>query len=87
MTLASREGDPVRTIRYGDVRRRQMKNRQDHGTNHPATAMPSEVELLAMMDEADRDVASGRTVPMEEVLAELDEIVKEMGASGHARQA
>ena len=51
-----------------------MDNPHD-GLGGPETPpMPSEDELLAMMEQSEQDVAAGRTVPVEDVLAELDEI-------------
>jgi hypothetical protein len=60
---------------------------QPHDQHENATPpMPDETELLAVMDESDRDVASGRTVPLADVLAELDRIASETEAR-RARRA
>lgn len=50
-----------------------MDRRHDHRTDDDADAppMPTEAELRAMMDESDADVAAGRTVPLDLVLAEI----------------
>jgi len=49
-------------------------------TDHAAPAMPGEAQLLAMMEQSDRDVAAGLTVPLADVLAELDAIAAEVEA-------
>jgi hypothetical protein len=48
--------------------------------------MPSEAELGAAMEESARDVAAGRTVPLAEVLAELDEAADRIEARRRARR-
>jgi hypothetical protein len=65
-----------------------MDNPLDHRTSQPAPATPREAELLAVMEQSDReDVASGQTVPLADVLAELDEVANEIEARRHARPA
>lgn len=49
-------------------------------------AMPSEAELRAVMEQSDRDVASGRIVPLSDVLAELDSVAERIEAR-HAHRA
>ena len=39
---------------------------------HDEPGMPSEAELRAVMEQSDRDVDAGLTVPLVDVLAELD---------------
>ncbi len=62
-----------------------MDNPLDYRTDHPV--MPSEAELIAIMEQSDRDVASGQTVPLSDILAELDQAVKEIEARRRARSA
>jgi hypothetical protein len=64
-----------------------MDNEHDHRTRHPKPMKRSEAELLAMMEQADRDVASGQTVPLADVLAEMDGVIEEIEANRRARQA
>jgi hypothetical protein len=49
--------------------------------------MPSEAELLAVMEQSDREVAAGLTVPLADVLAELDEAVVRLETRRRARRA
>jgi hypothetical protein len=54
---------------------------------HPAydwPPMPTEAELRAAMEESERDVAAGRTVPLADALAELDELADQSEARGRA---
>jgi hypothetical protein len=46
-----------------------------------------EAEPLAMMEQADRDEASGHTMPLAEVLAEMDEVIRKIETDRHARPA
>jgi hypothetical protein len=39
------------------------------------------------MEQSDRDAASGQTVPLADVLAELDEVVREIEVRRQARRA
>jgi len=48
---------------------------------------PSEAELLAAMEKSARDVAAGRTVPLADVLAELDEVADRIEARLRTGQA
>ncbi len=41
---------------------------------------PSEAELRAAMDESDRDLAAGHTVPLQDVLRELESLAERMEA-------
>ena len=52
-----------------------MDHPRDHKIDHDAPPMPSEAQLRAMMEQSDADVAAGRTVPVADVLAELDAVV------------
>lgn len=51
-----------------------------------APPMPSEAELRAAMVESAEDVAAGRTVPLADVLAELDEVADRIEARLRACQ-
>jgi hypothetical protein len=64
-----------------------MDRPHDHQANHDAPSMPSEAQLRAAMDESDRDVAAERTVPLEDVLAELDDVANRIEARRRARRA
>jgi hypothetical protein len=64
-----------------------MDRPHDHQADHDAPDMPSEDQLRAAMEESDRDVAAGRTVPLADVLAELDEVANRMEARRRARRA
>jgi hypothetical protein len=60
-----------------------MDSPYDHPMEHPEPPMPSEEALLADMKESDEDVAAGRTVPLADVLAELDALVDGMNRRRH----
>ena len=62
-----------------------MDNAHNHRPDRAVSAR--EAELLAVMEQSDRDVASGQIVPMDEVLAELDEVIEEIDAGRRARSA
>jgi hypothetical protein len=64
-----------------------MDRPHDHRADHDAPGTPSEDQLSAAMEESDRDVAAGRTVPLADVLAELDEVANRMEARRRARRA
>ncbi len=49
--------------------------------------MPTEAELLAAMEQSDRDVEAGLTVSLEDVLVDLDESIARMDARRRARRA
>jgi hypothetical protein len=57
-----------------------MDKPHDRPANYDPPGMPNEAELLAMMEESARDVAAGRTVPLADVLAELDELADRIEA-------
>jgi hypothetical protein len=61
-----------------------MDSSRDHRTD---PAMPDEAQLLALMDQSDQDLASGSTVPLADVLAELDDVVHEIKRRRRARRA
>lgn len=63
-----------------------MDNPRDHRTDHDLPAMPDEAQLLAVMEQSDRDLAAGQTVPLADVLAELDDIAKEIEICRRARR-
>ena len=48
----------------------------DDNLDHPP--MPTLEELLAMMDQSDREIAHGDVVPVSEVLADLDAAIARM---------
>ncbi len=62
-----------------------MDDPRDHQTDHPV--MPSEAELVAIMGQSDRDVALGQMVAVTDVLAELDDVAKEIKTRHGARSA
>jgi hypothetical protein len=55
--------------------------------DYDAAPMPSEAELRAAMEESAKDVAAGRTVPLADVLAELDDAADRIEARLRARRA
>jgi len=61
-----------------------MDSPHDRQTGH---AMPSEAELRAAMEQSDRDVAAGLTVPLADVLTELDGVANRIEARRRLRQA
>jgi hypothetical protein len=63
-----------------------MDRPQDHQADHDAPGMPSESQLRAAIEESDRDVAAGRTVPLADVLAELDGIANRLEVRRRARR-
>jgi hypothetical protein len=50
-------------------------------------SMPTEAELRAVMDLSDQDVAAGLTVPLAEILSELDDVADRMATRRRARHA
>jgi hypothetical protein len=64
-----------------------MDNPRDRQIDVAAPALPGEAQLLAAMEQSDRDVASGRTVALADVLAELDEAANRIEARLRARRA
>jgi hypothetical protein len=50
-------------------------------------ALPGEAELLAIMEQSDRDAAAGRTVLLADVLAELDGVATRIEARLRVRRA
>jgi hypothetical protein len=80
------QGDPRRTTCYGRVRRSLMDKPHDHRTDDDAPAMPGEAQLLAVMEQSNADLAAGLTVPLADVLAELDVVAKEIEARRRARR-
>jgi hypothetical protein len=61
-----------------------MDRPHDHRTDYDAPAMPSDAELRAAMEESDRDAAAGRTVPVADFLAELDDVANRIEARRRA---
>jgi len=57
-----------------------MNNPRDRPANYEAPGMPGETELLAAMEDSEQDVAAGRTVPLADVLAELDALADRIEA-------
>jgi predicted nucleotidyltransferase len=64
-----------------------MDNPRDRQIDVVAPALPGETALLAVMEQSDRDVAAGRTVPLADVLAELDGVAARIEARLRARRA
>lgn len=64
-----------------------MDSPHDHQVHDDGPRMPSEAQLRAAMEQSDRDVAAGRTVPLADVLAELDDVANRIEARRRARQA
>ena len=62
-----------------------MDNPHEHRTAHSTPAMQRWSELRAIMEQSDRDLASGQTVPLADVLVELDDVAKEIEARRGAR--
>ncbi len=59
----------------------------DAPTNDPDDEAPprwAEAQLRAMMDRSDQDVAAGLTVPIDDMLTELDEIAASTEAGRRA---
>jgi hypothetical protein len=56
----------------------------DHRTDYDAPAVPSEAELRAAMEESDRDAEAGRSVPVADFLAELDDVASRIEARRRA---
>jgi hypothetical protein len=64
-----------------------MDRPHERQTDDAPPAMPAEAELIIVMEESDRDVASGLTVPLADVLAELDSVANDIEARRRARRA
>jgi hypothetical protein len=64
-----------------------VDNPRDHRTDDDLPAMPDEAQLLAAMEQSDRDLAAGDTVPLADVLAELDEVAREIEVCRRVRRA
>jgi hypothetical protein len=64
-----------------------MDSPHNHRVHDDRPSMPSEAQLRAAMEQSDRDVAAGRTVPLADVLAELDGVANRIEARRRARQA
>ena len=64
-----------------------MDNPRDRRADDDVPAMPNEAELLAVMEQSDRDLAAGLTVPLADVLAELDDVAKDLEICRRARRA
>jgi hypothetical protein len=64
-----------------------MDNVRDRKSDIAEPAMSSEAELLAVMEQSDREVAAGLTVPLTDILAELDEALLRLETRRRARRA
>jgi hypothetical protein len=64
-----------------------MDRAPKHQSQPEAPATPTEAELRAVTAQSDRDVAAGHTVPIADVLAELDTIADRAEARRHLRRA
>ncbi len=62
-----------------------MDSPQDTPPLLDAPAMPGQAELCAVMDQSDHEVAEGLTVPLADVLAELDDAADLIEARRHAQ--
>ncbi len=62
-----------------------MDNPPGHRTNDDAPPTPGEADLRAAMDQSDADLAAGLTVPLADVLAELDGIAQATEGRRRAR--
>jgi hypothetical protein len=63
-----------------------MDNPRDRQIDVAAPAAPGEAQLLAVMEQSDRDLASGLTVPLADVLAELDGVANRIEARLRVRR-
>jgi hypothetical protein len=64
-----------------------MASPHDRPANYDPPGMPSESEILAAMEESEQDVAAGRTVPVADVSAELNELADRIEVRRRTRQA
>ncbi len=64
-----------------------MDRPQDRPADYEAPDMPGEAELRVAMERSARETAAGRTVPVADVLADLDEVVHRIEARRRAHQA
>ena len=64
-----------------------MDNPLDHKPDSAASFLPGEARLRAVMEQSDHDLVSGLTVPLADVLAELDAVANEIEARRRARRA
>jgi len=64
-----------------------MDNPHDHKTGDDAPAMPDEAQLRAVMDQSDANLAGALTVPLADVLAELDGVAQQIEVRRRARRA
>ena len=62
-----------------------MDNPRDSRNDRPNPLDLNEADLSALMDQSERDVAHGMTVPLAEVLAELDAVVEKSEVRRRAR--
>jgi hypothetical protein len=64
-----------------------MDSPHDHVRYPDAPATQSEAALRAAMDQSDREVAAGKTVPLEEILDRLDDLADRTEARLRKRPA
>jgi hypothetical protein len=64
-----------------------MDKPHDRRADHDAARTPGEAELLAVMEQSARDSEGERTVPLADVLAELDGAADRIEARRGARRA
>jgi hypothetical protein len=64
-----------------------MDNPRDHQIDAAPPNMPGELRLLAVMEQSERELASGMTVPLASVLAELDGTASQVEARFRVRRA
>jgi hypothetical protein len=64
-----------------------MDKLHEHRPADDAPTTPDEADLLAAMEQADRDVAAGHTVPLAGIFRELDSTADRIEARRRARRA
>jgi len=64
-----------------------MDNPPDRQKGDDAPAMPEEAQLRTVMEQSDADLAVGLTVPLADVLAELNDVAQTIEVRRRARRA
>ena len=64
-----------------------MDSPHDRHADHDAPRTPSEAELRALMEQSAQDVEAGHTVPLADVLTELEGVANRIEARRRARRA
>ena len=60
---------------------------RNHRTDDDVPAIPGEAQLLTAVEQSDQDLAAVETVPLADVLAELDEVAREIEVCRRVSQA